>query len=85
MTVRWVRLLLWAIALGAWSALIVVGLLLFGTGLDKTFIFEPTREALERDRVGKILIFFGSVALFLAAVWARLMHTPSAHDHNKVW
>ena len=76
MTVRWVRLLLWAIALGAWSALIVVGLLLFGTGLDKTFIFEPTGEALERDRVGKILIFLGSVALFLAAVWARLMHTP---------
>lgn len=76
MTASWVRLLLWVAALVAWSALILGGLVLLGAGLDRTFFFEPTSEALERDRVGKILILVGSVALVAAAVWARLMHAP---------
>ena len=76
MTASWVRLSLWVAALVAWSALILVGLVLLGTGLDRTFFFEPTGEALERDRAGKILILAGSVALVGAAVWARLMHAP---------
>ena len=76
MTASWVRLSLWVAALVAWSALILVGLVLLGTGLDRTFFFEPTGGALERDRVGKNLILVGSVALFAAAVWARSMHAP---------
>ena len=71
-----VRLLLCGAAVVAWSALILVGPVLLGAGLDKTFFFEPTGEALERDRVGNVFILVGSVALAAAAGWARLMHAP---------
>ena len=73
MTASWIRLLLWVAALVAWSAFILVGLVLLGTGLDRTFL---TGGALESARVGKTLILVGSVALVGAAVWARLMHAP---------
>jgi len=68
---------MWAGILIAWFALVVVGLALLGTGLEKTFWFEPTSEALAGDRVGNLLILAGSVAIFAAAAWARWMHTPT--------
>lgn len=76
MTSRWVRPLLWVAVLVSWSALIVAGLALVGIGLNQTWYFEPTGEALEDARVGRIVIFAGSVALIAAAGWARWMHTP---------
>lgn len=69
--------LMWAGLLVAWFALVVVGLALLGIGLDKTFWFEPTGEALAGDRVGNLLILAGSVAVFAAAAWARWLHTPT--------
>jgi len=68
---------MWAGLLIAWFAVVVVGLALLGIGLDKTFWFEPTSEALAGDRVGNLLIMAGSVAIFAAAAWARWLHTPT--------
>jgi len=68
---------MWAGLLIAWFALVVVGLALLGIGLDKTFWFEPTGEALAGDRVGNRLILAGSVAIFAATAWARWLHTPT--------
>ncbi|MBG6212682.1 MAG: hypothetical protein LH475_00640 [Cryobacterium sp.] len=76
MTSRWLRGVVWAGILVVWAALIALALAVLGAGLDKTFLFEPTGEARERDRVGKLLILAGSAALFAAAVWARRMDTP---------
>jgi len=69
--------LVWAGLLVAWSALVVVGLALLGTGLDKTFWFEPTSEALAGDRFGNLLILAGSAATFAAVAWARWMQAPT--------
>jgi len=76
MTSRSGRHLLWVAVLVSWSALIVVGLAVMGIGLNQTWYFEPTGEALEDARVGNLLILAGSVALVAAAGWARWMHTP---------
>lgn len=76
MTSSWGRPLIWVAVLVSWSALIGVGLALIGIGLNQTWYFEPTGEALEDARVGRLLILSGSVALIAAAGWARWMHTP---------
>jgi hypothetical protein len=70
------RKALWLGLLVAWSALIMVGIALMYTGLDKTGYFEPTRDAILADRVGKLQIYAASVALLVAAGWARMMLTP---------
>lgn len=72
----WGRTLFWVGLLVAWSALIAVGLALMYTGLRKTGYFEPTAEALELARIGKLQIYAASVALLAAATWARMMLTP---------
>lgn len=72
----WGRNLLWVGLLVAWSALIAVGIALMYTGLRETGYFEPTPEALDSARVGKLQIYAGSVALLVAAGWARMMLTP---------
>ena len=71
------RRLGWAGLFITWSALLVIGLILLGKGVGQTGYFEPTAEALERARVGDLLIFAGSVTTFAAAGWARWMHTPN--------
>lgn len=76
MTLSWGQRVLWVVALIAWSALIAAGLILLSMGLGQTGYFEPTGEALERARVGRLLIFAGSVVLLGAAGWARWMLTP---------
>ncbi|TFD64398.1 hypothetical protein [Cryobacterium ruanii] len=76
MTPSWGRPLLWVAVLVSRSALIVGGLSLIGIGLNQTWYFEPTGEALEDARVGRLLILAGAVALIAAAGWARWMHTP---------
>lgn len=73
----WRRRLGWAGLLITWSVLGVTGLILLGKGLGQTGYFEPTEEALDRARVGDLLIFAGSVTTFAAAGWARWMHTPN--------
>ncbi|TFD24238.1 hypothetical protein [Cryobacterium sp. TMS1-13-1] len=75
-TPGWGRRVLWLGILVAWSALIVVGIALMYTGLKKTGYFEPTGEALELDRVGKLQIYAASAALLVAACWARMLLTP---------
>lgn len=72
----WSRRILWVGLLVAWSALIVIGVALMYTGLDKTGYFEPTTEAILSDRVGKRQIYAASAALLVAAGWARMMRTP---------
>lgn len=76
MTSSWGRPLLWVAVLVSWSALSVVGLALIGIGLNQTWYFEPTGEALEDARVGRLLILAGSVALIAAAGWTQWMYTP---------
>ena len=66
----------WAVLLITWAVLGVIGLILLGKGVGQTWYFEPTEEALERARVGDLLIFAGSVTTFAAAGWSRWMHTP---------
>jgi len=68
---------MWAGLLIAWFAVVVVGLALLVIGLDKTFWFEPTGEAIAGDRVGNLLILAGSVTIFATAAWARWLHTPT--------
>ena len=72
----WSRRLRWAGLLITWSAITVVGLVLLAKGVQRTGYFEPTGEALERARVGDLLIFAGSVTTFAAACWAWWMRTP---------
>jgi peptidoglycan/LPS O-acetylase OafA/YrhL len=76
MTSRRRRGLLWAGILVAWTAFIVMGLILLGAGLWQTGYIEPTGEALARDRAGRNLIFLGSITILAAAGAARWMHTP---------
>lgn len=76
MTSRRGRGLLWAGILVVWTALIVMGLILLGAGLWQTGYFEPTGEALARDRAGRNLVFLGSITILAAAGAARWMHTP---------
>ena len=68
--------LLWAGILVVWAALIVAGLILLVMGLSQAGYFEPTGEALARDRAGRNLIFLGSITILAAAGAARWMHTP---------
>ncbi|TFB63584.1 hypothetical protein E3N86_04470 [Cryobacterium sp. Hz7] len=70
------RRVLWLGLLVVWSALIAVGITVMYTGLRKAGYFEPTEEALELARVGKLQIYAGSAALVVAAGWARMMLTP---------
>ena len=76
MTLSWGQRVLWVVILIVWSALIAAGLTLLSIGLGQTGYFEPTGEALERARVGRLFILAGSVVLLGAAGWARWMFTP---------
>ena len=68
--------LVWAGILILWSALVVSCIVLLGRGAYLTVYFEPTGEALAEARTGNLLILGGSLGLFIAAVWARLMRVP---------
>ena len=59
-----------------WSAVIVLGLVLMGSGVGSTVYFEPTGEALAEARTGDLLILAGSVCLLLCAAWGRYMKVP---------
>ncbi|WP_206751242.1 hypothetical protein [Cryobacterium sp. Hz9] len=68
--------LAWAGILVLWSALVVSCTVLLGRGAYMTVYFAATGEALAEARTGNLLIFVGSLGLFIAAVWARLMRVP---------
>ena len=74
----WVRRrgLMRAGVLVLWSAVIVLGLVLMGSGVGRTVYFEPTSEALAEARTGDLLILAGSVCLLLCAAWGRYMKVP---------
>ena len=63
MTLSWGQRVLWVVVLIVWSALIALGLTLLSMGLGHTGYFEPTGEALERARVGRLFNLAGSVVL----------------------
>jgi hypothetical protein len=59
-----------------WLALIIASLVAIARGLDRTFYFEPTGEALARARTGTTMIIVGSLALLAAAAWGTFHALP---------
>jgi len=49
---------------------------LLAVGVDQTWYFEPTSEAILRARAGNVLILQGVIAVLAAAGWTRLMLAP---------
>jgi hypothetical protein len=73
---RSLRFILWFGALALWCALAVTGIVLLAVGVDQTWYFEPTSEAILRARAGNVLILQGVIAVLAAAGWTRLMLAP---------
>jgi hypothetical protein len=70
------RFALWFGALALWGVVVVTGIVLLAVGVDQTWYFEPTGEAILRARAGNVLILQGAIAVLAAAGWARCMLAP---------
>ena len=59
-----------------WGLLVAAMIVLMGIGLWQTLYWVSTPEIRQEARIGELLIYAGSAASVLTAVWSYLRHQP---------